>query len=195
MIQDLDLHRERLLELGANKTAHLDGDLLAHFGNVSRNLQEMSRPDYVVLAGLYHGSYGTHALHGEDTFELDAAQRERISAYIGEPAERLVYLFSVMTYESLGRSVRNMLKPGGKPALWNRCSDEALPATEEEFHDVLWIKLADILAHLPHFTREERREAMTTYGPFWRFVAEYLGADKTPGWPAVSERAMLDAEL
>jgi hypothetical protein len=153
--------------------------------NVYLILERMGRPEHVMLAGLFHGVYGTHALHGTQVFGLPQSRRDEIRCLIGEEAERLVHTFCVMTYESLGKSVRSMMKPTGTPQLWNRCTNEALPITREEFRDLLWLKLADLLAHVPKFSRETQQTAVADYGPFWQLVAEYLGPPAVAAWNEV----------
>src|SRR5215218_1389717 len=107
MQHDLEALKKSLAGLGTTKVAHLDGDLLTHMTNVYLLLKRMDRPEHVMLAGLFHGIYGTHALHGTQVFALPQSRRDDIRALIGDEAERLVYTFCVMTYESLGKSVRS----------------------------------------------------------------------------------------
>jgi hypothetical protein len=182
MPHDLDALRRSLVDYGATKSSHLDGDLLAHMTNVYRLLDRMGQSEHLMLAGLYHGIYGTHALHSTDVFSLPQSQRGTIRTLIGDQAERLVFIFCVMTYESLGKSVRNIMKPNGAPAMWNRCTNETLPVSQDEFRDLLWLKLADLLTHVPRLTPEDKRLAVMEYGTFWQLVAEYLGPSAAEAW-------------
>ena len=197
MPHDLEALKKSLVGFGTTKIAHLDGDLLTHMTNVYLILERMGRPEHVMLAGLFHGVYGTHALHGKQAFDLPESRRDEVRSLVGEATERLVYTFSVMTYESLGKSVRNMMKPSGKPELWNRCTDQALTVTREEFHDLLWLKLADLLAHVPKFSGEAQRTAVSDYGPFWQLVAEYLGPPAVAAWNEVftADRRMVQPSV
>lgn len=142
-----------------------------------------------MLAGLCHGIYGTHALQGTLVFDLTEGRRAEVRELIGSPAERLVYAFSVMTYESLGKSYRNMLRPGGRPQLWNRQTDTPIEITPEEFTDLLWLKFADLLAHVPQLAPDTRDEVLADYGPFWQMVAEDLGPEALAEWERVVDEA------
>jgi hypothetical protein len=190
MPHDLQSLRASLAELGTTKVAHLDGDLLEHMTNVYRSLGRMGRPEHVMLAGLFHGIYGTHALQGTQVFALSDDRRDEVRALIGERAERIVYGFCVMTYESLGKSVRNMMRPGGTPELHNRRTDSPLEVTAEEFTDILWLKFADLLAHVPQLPPETRDAVSADFGPFWRMVAEDLGPAAVAEWNTVFDASL-----
>lgn len=191
MAHDLEALKGALTELGATKVAHLDGDLLTHMVNVYNNLDRLGCPEHVRLAGLFHGLYGTHALNASEVFVLPEGKREQVRSLIGEAAERLLYNFCVMTYESLGKSLRLVLKPTGKPDLWDRCTGQRLDVTREDFHDVLWVKLADVLAHMTQLSHETKVMATADYGPFWRVVAEHLGPSAVAGWNQVLGDVMM----
>lgn len=185
MAHDLEALKSSLVELGATKVAHLDGDLLTHMVNVYNNLNRFAQPEHVMLAGLFHGIYGTHALHSSDVFVLPEGKRERVREIIGADAERLLYNFCVMTYESLGKSLRRVLKPDGQPDLWDRCTGKRLDVNREDFNELLWVKLADLLAHVPQLSNETRAKVVGELGPFWRVVAEHLGPRAVAGWNSV----------
>ena len=175
MTHELNSLKESLVKLGVDKVEHTDGDLIAHMLNVYRYLEQWNRPEHVSLAGLFHGIYGTHALQGELAFSLSPGQREEVRTLIGEAAERLVYTYSVMTYESLGKSIRKSLKTAGPQEVWDRCHNCPIKLTEQEFNDLLWLKFADLLAHIPKLTGEEQNRVYVEYVPFWEVVADYLG--------------------
>lgn len=182
---EIGTYKEALVRIGANKVAHQEGTLLGHLENTFRILEEMKCAEHVCLAGLFHGAYGTQALHAEKIEALPDGQREEVQALIGDKAERLVFNFSVMSYESLGRSVRNVLRPGGQPALHDRRTGEALPMTPEEFDELLQLKLADVLAHVPIRHMETQLDLPADYGSFWQIVAEHLGPRAIDTWNGV----------
>jgi hypothetical protein len=182
MSHDLAALQAALSESGTTNVAHMNGDLLQHMTNVYRGLERMGRPPHVMVAGLFHGIYGTHALREMEVFDLPDHRREQVRELIGERAERLVYAFCVMTYESLGKSVRNMMRPGGRPALWNRHTNSLMEIPPEEFNEILWVKLADLLAHVPQLPPDIRDEVIADYGPFWEMVAEDLGPEALVEW-------------
>ena len=62
-MRDLGAIKAVLVGLGATRVAHRDGTLLDHLEHTYRILQRLRCPDHVCLAGLFHGAYGTQALH------------------------------------------------------------------------------------------------------------------------------------
>jgi hypothetical protein len=78
----LHTHTANVGHSGRTLFKHLVGthDLLKHHGE----------PDYVCLAGLFHSIYGTNIFTHAS---VPPTQREVIKDLIGEPAERLAYIF------------------------------------------------------------------------------------------------------
>jgi hypothetical protein len=174
--------REGLTQLGATKVAHRDGTLLDHLENTYLILRNLDCPEHVCLAGLFHGAYGTQALHSEKIEHVTDVRRGEVQALIGEKAERLVFEFSVMTYESLGKSFRNVLKPDGNPVLRDRRTGQIMPMTRAEFDELLYVKLADVIAYIPTRRTETQLDMSSDYGAFWHLVAEYLGPSAIVAW-------------
>jgi hypothetical protein len=192
MAHDLEALKGSLVEMGTTRIAHLDGTLLAHMENVYRNLERLGRREPLMLAGLFHGVYGTHALHSSDVFELPEEKRGQVRSLVGEESERLVHTFCVMTYESLGKSLRSVLRPGGQAELWDRCGRAPIHLSREQFDDLLWVKLADLLAHVPQLSVETKATAVADFGPVWQLVAEPLGPAAVDGWnEALGDVAMI----
>jgi hypothetical protein len=178
----LEAHKSALIRLGAHKVAHLDETLLDHLEHTYRILQRMGCPEHVCLAGLFHGVYGTQALHAERIEALPEGRREELKLLIGEDGEQLLYNFSVMSYDSLGRSLRSVLRPKGQPDLRDRITGAPIPLTREAFDDLLWLKLGDVLAHVPVQKAHSQLDLPAEHASFWQIVAEYLGPHAEEAW-------------
>jgi hypothetical protein len=178
----IDRYKDALIGLGAHKVAHQDEMLIDHLANTYRILHRMGCADHVCLAGLFHGVYGTQALHAEQVEAMPDGRREHVRAIIGEAAERLVFVFSVMSYDSLGRSLRKVLRPGREPDLRDRRTGESLPIAREEFDELLQLKLGDVLAHVPVQKAHSQLDLPAEYASFWRIVAEHLGPKALQVW-------------
>jgi len=181
----VETYREALISLGAHKVAHRDESLVHHMEHTCQILQRMGCAEHVCLAGLFHGVYGTQALHAEKVEALPEGRREKVGALIGEAAERLVFAFSVMRYDSFGRSLRNVLRPNGQPDLRHRRTGALIPMTGQDFDDLLQLKLGDVLAHVPIQRTHSQLDLPAEYGSFWPIVAEHLGPRALRVWSDV----------
>lgn len=180
----VEYHRPNLVRLGAHKVAHLDEPLMNHLARTYRILRDMGCEPSVCLAGLFHGSYGTEGLHTDEIGDIPETRRAIVRESVGNEVERLVYHFSIMSYESLSKSFRNLLKPGGEPDLRDRRSGEPIPMSRDHFHGLLALKLADVLAHTPTQSHHSCLNLPEEYGMFWEMVADYLGDDYLAVWNA-----------
>lgn len=180
----VEAYRDSLVALGAHKVAHQDETLISHMEHTCSILERMKSPPHVCLSGLFHGVYGTQALHSENVEALPEGRREQVAAMIGPRSERLVYNFSVMNYESVGRSLRNVLR-GGDPDVRDRRTGEPIEMTHEEFDELLRLKLGDVLAHVPVQMAHSQLDLPAEYGSFWQIVAEHLGPDCVETWNSI----------
>lgn len=186
-------YREELIRLGVDKVAHQDQTLIEHLYRTCAILQQMEASDRVCLAGLFHGVYGTEALHSDEVSHIPDTRRAAVQSVVGEDVERLVFNFSVMSYESLGSSFRAILRPGGQPDLRDRRTKASLALTREEYMDVLRLKLADMLAHAPPQVGHSQLDLPVEYGSFWQIAAEYLGEAPMQTWNSiVGERLWIE---
>jgi hypothetical protein len=84
-------HLDFLIRNGASKAPHRDRSLLDHLWGTYRLLQERGADEDLCLAGLFHSVYGTNL------YEISLpVRREEVREIIGERAERLAWLFSVL---------------------------------------------------------------------------------------------------
>ncbi|MEZ8076484.1 DUF6817 domain-containing protein [Vibrio sp. FF112] len=169
-------------QLGIHKVAHLDKPLTHHMFDTYSILRRMRRPQYVCLAGLFHGSYGTQGFHTDEINCIPEARRGLVRNIAGERSEQLIYEFSVMTYESLSKSFRNVLKRGGQPELVDRTNGKIMPMSVKQFEEVLVMKLADVLAHLPEQSSHTCVNLAEEHAAFWEVVADHLGEDCLSIW-------------
>ncbi|MGE0844746.1 MAG: DUF6817 domain-containing protein [Flavobacteriaceae bacterium] len=112
-----------LREIGAAGVGHHAGrSLEEHLLATWRMLKVFGAPEPVALAGLCHSVYGTDAF---DTACLGPADRPRVTAAIGEEAERLAYLFGALRREAF-------LADPLAPALESRFDEPPLAVTDDE---------------------------------------------------------------
>ena len=175
-------YQPQLVRLGAHKVAHLDEPLMNHLIRTYHLLREMECDETICLSGLFHGAYGTQGLHTDEIGDIPTSQREIVKSSIGENAEQLVYHFSIMSYESLSKSFRNILKPEGQPCLKDRRNGQALNVSLSHFQALLALELADVLAHTPTQKYHTCLNLPAEYGMFWEIVAEYLGKKYMSIW-------------
>lgn len=179
---DLESYRGALEQLGMHKAAHQDVTLVEHMFRACTILQDMKSKEEVCLAGLFHGAYGTEGLHNDNVDSIPEARREEVRKLVGPEVERMIYSFSVMSYASLGKSFRRMMRPDGTPELKDRRTGEIIPLNREELLDILRMKLGDVLAHMPPQVGHTLVDLPTEYAGFWKMVAEYFGPDAIDTW-------------
>lgn len=192
---DSEKYRDDLVRLGVHKVAHQDHTLMDHMYRACAIQQDMKSTDHICLAALFHGVYGTEGLHSDEVDAIPEARRTELRAVVGPEIERLIFNFSVMSYQSLGKSLRNLMRPSGKPELKDRRTGEDIPLDRREFEDLLRLKLGDVLAHLPEQAAHSQLDLPAEYGGFWRVAAEYLGDDAINTWNSMmGARLWIDTE-
>ncbi|SHG61228.1 DUF6817 domain-containing protein [Massilia sp. CF038] len=179
---DTEKYRSDLLRLGTHKVAHQDQTLLEHMIRVSEILQDMQAAPDVCLAGLFHGVYGTEGLHNDDVEAIPEAKRIEVRAIVGPSIEQMIFNFSVMNYASMGKSLRNLMRPKGNPEMKDRRTGAPIAMERDEFEDLLRLKLGDVLAHLPAQVGHSQLNLPAEYGSFWKLAAEYLGPEACATW-------------
>jgi hypothetical protein len=100
---------------GAETIDHPGGTLYAHLSRVHERLGRLGLGTDLQLAGLAHAVYGTD---GFDLVLLDPADRTTLRDLIGEPSERLVYL-----YGGCDRGRTWQLLPDTRE-VWNRFTNQ-----------------------------------------------------------------------
>jgi len=114
---------EFLQESGTGVVRHGEGrSLLAHLQGTARIVTSWDQPETVQRAALFHSVYGTDSFR-RTTLALE--ERARLRAMIGDDAERLVYLFCVLSRVDLRKRLR---ESGARAPL--RVRHHASPDTE-----------------------------------------------------------------
>ncbi|MFI0425208.1 DUF6817 domain-containing protein [Spongiactinospora sp. 9N601] len=187
---DAEKYRGDLVRLGLHKVAHQDETLMNHMFRACTILQDMQAEDHVCLAALFHGVYGTEGLHNDNVESIPEDKRVEVRAIVGSPVEQMIFTFSVMSYQSLGKSFRNMMRPKGKPEMKDRRTGADIPLERDEFFDILRMKLGDVLAHMPQQVGNTQLNLPAEYSGFWKVAAEYLGPDAINTWNKYTDRQM-----
>jgi hypothetical protein len=179
---DAEAYRSDLVRLGMHKVAHQDMTLIDHMFHAYAILQDMKAKEHICLAALFHGAYGTEGLHNDDVESIPDGKRVEVRAVVGPEVEQVIFNFSVMSYASLGKSFRKVMRRNGLPELKDRRTGADIPLDREQFLDLLRMKLGDVLAHLPPQVGHTVLDLPTEYAGFWTMVAEYLGSDAINTW-------------
>jgi hypothetical protein len=142
---------EHLADVGAARTLHPSGTLMAHLRGTYETLARWGCPEYLCLAGLYHSVYGTEVFR---TATMSPTERDRVRERIGARAERLVHLYSTIRrrtlYENLAR--------GAPYTVVDRATGETLPlAGIQELVDLMTLDVANRVEQLPRTPMSLRR--------------------------------------
>lgn len=126
----------------ASTISHANGrTLLDHLIGTMEVLKAWSAPLYLQQAGLFHSIYSTEIF---TTAILDASKRDGLRFLLGKKAERLVYLFSVISRSALLSIVEQDVTP---PEGWilpaHRDSGEKVVLEYGEIHDLLLLIAAN----------------------------------------------------
>jgi hypothetical protein len=158
-----------LAERGTKEVDHGGVDFLFHLEGVYHYLERWGCAEHVRLAGLFHSVYGTEAFQD---FALPQNSRKEVRRLIGEAAERLVYIVHAVAGDSFRESVLGEFKP----RLRERFTGSPLPVTDQEFEDLLWVKLANTLEQAGRLIGDKKRRlGILMRAPIWLSVAEHLG--------------------
>lgn len=99
---------QKLSELGAGETAHVNGSLLAHLQGTHDILAKWGNRPALCDAGLYHAVYGTA---GFGPVLIGRAERDRVASLIGSEAEDIVYTFCACDREYFYRQILTSQPP------------------------------------------------------------------------------------
>ena len=180
MAHSLPQLTEFLIKLGTNDVAHTGSVFISHLTGVYDYLERWNCPEHVILAGLFHSIYGSEAF---TRFSIELSRREELRRVIGDAAERIVYIFSAVTWPSFQAAVMtNNIRH-----LRDRFSNTPLVVTRQEFDDLLWVQLANVLE------QEARLDGKLKQGHadrkrLWQIVAERLGQRAIAGWEDVYQK-------
>jgi hypothetical protein len=143
---NIDENLEFLIELGAKDTPHSGSTLFDHLLGTYEILVSVDAPADACSAGLFHSIYGTAQFKRS---LLSLSDRDKLVSRIGEGAERLVMLFSLLERpRSLIRTVANDARPlefvfGDVISVGDRSGDATI--SRKEFDNLLTIEAANLL--------------------------------------------------
>jgi hypothetical protein len=133
-----------LVELGLDRKPHSSDSFMTHLCNTYELLRAWGRPEYLCLAGLFHGIYGTES-YVPRSFPLK--RRKHLRSLIGEKSEFLVYLFCIGDERPFFRPVQ-----GQSTRIRNRLDGTELTIPSETWRDLAEIEAANWLEQLPRYT-------------------------------------------
>lgn len=137
-----------LIDLGADKIAHSQGNLLEHLRRTSNYVEKHGGSDAAVTAALFHSVYSTQVFK---KILLDSQDRSPLKKLIGEESERLVYIFSVLDRESLW----SWMNSKGIEPMKNRIDQKILLISRKESKEISLIALANEMDHLKTMSTEQ----------------------------------------
>jgi len=126
-----------LEKIGARTKSHGSKELLQHLQETYTLLKSWGCDEALCHAGLFHSVYGT-AVYTEQT--IDYTGRENVRTLIGQEAEQLAYLFSVIDRPS------GLVKALQTKTFFDRLHKKTIPASEKELMAIVTIEIANILA-------------------------------------------------
>jgi hypothetical protein len=155
-----------LKALGADQVEHRAGrSLLDHLCATYALLAGWGHDPAVAMAGLMHSIYGTDAF---ETACLAPTERARVTAEIGEDAERLAYLFSAMKRDAF-------LADLGADRIASRFGDGMLEVSPHDTRimcEILFANELDLAIAKKSRARPDKIEKKL--GPVYSQLADYL---------------------
>ena len=157
-----------LQQFGLDLRPHLKSTLLEHLVNVAGMIEEWQEPEEYRLAGLCHSIYGTEFFQ---PLSVSLSERAKVRAVIGERAERLAYLFSAMSRQSLFQNLRDEFHARAAYRVFNRLSGEWVAISEDECRGLFTIALANDLEQRPRAAAEFKSIHRREYQRAQRFLS------------------------
>jgi hypothetical protein len=152
-----------LVQLGTTDVEHTGKGFLAHLIGVYKDLERWGSDVAVCRAGMFHSIYGTQLFQN---FCLPLARRGEVQDLIGERAEWLAFLNSVMDRPHWDKI---FLEQTGERAVINRLTGEKYLLSQRDFDDLTTIHVCDWLEQVPRSQDWNYRRAA------YQAMAEYLG--------------------
>ena len=151
MDEPLEKRLRFLRKVGTEHMPHTESGLFDHLLGTRRLLVEWEARPALCDAGLFHSVYGT------ECYELKAVpltMRNEVKQLIGDEAESLAWLFCMMRRETL---FDQNLHKDREFSVQHRLTGEWIPLTEDQFHDLITMTLANCLEAFPRCSWSERR--------------------------------------
>jgi hypothetical protein len=134
----MDKGMEAFLRTLTGDVKHSGRTLFDHLVGTHALLAKRGAPEYVCLAGLFHSIYGTNAFRRNT---VPITRRDLVVEMIGEPAERLAFIFCSCERP---QALVDAVKRGPPYAVLNRRNGESIPLSGEDMLDLLTIEVANL---------------------------------------------------
>jgi hypothetical protein len=160
-----------LVELGIEKVPHTQKSYLGHLINVYRLMESEGCTQELCAAGMFHSIYGTQQFQG---FKLPLEDRVKVSAMIGERAEKLAYLNCAMQRETFDAAAEGN---GETYRFTDRITKDPVELSRNDFDDLCRVHLFDWLEQIPRsqygwgYRRAAYRRMAERLGP--KVIATY----------------------
>lgn len=164
-MHDTDPRLIFLRQHGAAELGHSYQTLLDHLLGTRALLKAWGASEVVCDAGLFHSVYGTE-IYRHETLPLEL--RPEVQQVIGIDAERLAFLFGMMTRESFSANEGRTTDF----ALTHRYTGETLPLDPHEWTQLCEIFMANALEQLDRVMAEKQASFYQRY----RWTCPFLSA-------------------
>lgn len=125
-----------LKKLNTEKVIHKEGNFFEHLFGTYRLLKKWGYEKPVCYAGLFHSIYGTQVFK---RMTISYEKRELMQKTIGNEAEKLVYLFSVIDRP---QAFTNFTEP---PIFKNMVTNELIQVSEYDMKNLIAIEIANLI--------------------------------------------------
>lgn len=137
---------------GLDQNPHSGRSLWDHLEGVYHTLKKWDESETVCTAGHFHSIYGTEIYKN---VSVDFSKRKEVADHIGEEAEHLAYLFSVIDRSSVWKNCDRRLLTEYK--VWNRVEEKEIILSKKEMQNYFSIFLANLIEQRPF--EKERKNA------------------------------------
>jgi hypothetical protein len=152
--------KEFLQNVGTKSYRHVkNGTLYDHLIRTSAILEHWQLSDDVVSAGMFHSIYSTQIFRN---VVVSIDRRKEVQQLIGEGAERIVHLFSVIDRETLAKSDDGY-------TFSSHIDKSKITVTEEEVKGLLHIILANQFDHIHSMNTGHHLSILGAYLP-WKHL-------------------------
>jgi hypothetical protein len=134
----IDKLTETFLRAVAGGVKHSGRTLFDHLVGTHALLEKQRAPEYVCLAGLFHSIYGTNAFRHAT---VPIKGRGLVKILIGEPAERLAYIFCSCDRPP---AFVDAVRRGPPYQVTDRRKGEVISLSDEDMYDLLLIEVANL---------------------------------------------------
>lgn len=164
--QVLETQLQFLRDAKIDGKKHSDKSLLHHLLGTRNLLAEWGARPALYDAGLFHSVYGTESFK---VTSIPMSKRETVREVIGDEAEHLAWLFSVMRKQTL----LGNLDRSEDLKVQSRLTEEWLPLDRHQFSDLVNLMIANSIEQLP---RLPKRYAVSARSFLMRFRAHAMPA-------------------